>query len=68
MPPFGFDCEFKDFEACVQAQMNNGKTTDEAQAICGKLQQLTEEDCKRVQVMKEEEDREKEDPCPTPTD
>lgn len=45
--PFGFDCEYPDFEACVVDQMSNGHSREAAEAICGSIQADTKEGCER---------------------
>ena len=49
--PFGYDCEFVDFDACVAAQRAKGKTDEEARAVCGALQRDTKEDCVRKKIL-----------------
>ena len=48
--PFGYDCEFTSFDACVAKQMEDGKTREEAEKICGALQRDTEEECAKKQI------------------
>lgn len=44
--PFGFDCEYEDFDACVQAQLQRGRDQEAARRICGAIMRDTEERCK----------------------
>lgn len=48
--PFGYDCEFPDFAACVSAQKAAGKDDEAARAICGALQRDTKEGCVRKKI------------------
>ena len=43
--PFGFDCEFETFDACVAQQRELGRSESSARRICGALQKDTEEKC-----------------------
>jgi 2,3-bisphosphoglycerate-independent phosphoglycerate mutase len=47
--PFGNDCEYATFDACVRDQRTKGHNTEEAERICGALQRDTEEKCQRKQ-------------------
>lgn len=44
--PFGQNCQFKTFDACVKAMIKAGKKKETAKKICGALQRDTEEKCK----------------------
>ncbi len=47
--PFGNDCEYATFDACVRDQRTKGHNREEADRICGVLQRDTEEKCNRDQ-------------------
>ena len=45
--PFGYNCEYPDFDACVKAQMKAGHNKISAQKICGSIKNKTEEKCRK---------------------
>lgn len=44
--PFGHDCEFSDWNACLRHFIEEGHSTQSAENICGALKRDTEEGCK----------------------
>jgi hypothetical protein len=46
--PFGHDCEYPDFAACVRDQQGKGHSLEESRRICGALQRDTEGKCKKA--------------------
>jgi hypothetical protein len=53
--PFGHNCEYPTFNACMKDQQAKGHSEAEARRICGQLQADTEEKCKRDEKSKESE-------------
>ena len=45
--PFGHDCEYETFDACVRDQMDQGHDQEAAENICGRLKADTEEKCQK---------------------
>jgi len=43
--PFGYNCEYDDFEDCVGDQMDNDTDKESAERICGDIKNETEGDC-----------------------
>lgn len=45
--PFGYNCEYETFDACIADQKRKGKSDEAARRICGAIKRETEDKCKR---------------------